>query len=344
MSVLSSCYGADIEAVADLGGSFNNVTSSTIGNFVLRQWNDVAATLGFQHPLEAVMGGLRSSRTGLLGIHSAALATFEQWHRARPREASPVSVAERLGRARVRHEVLAQYTTARPDRIWVLDEPAASLASGACFERTPGSRLSGRAFQSDVGPGYFHGNRRTPAQGACAWEGPVYLSIGTFPWVFGDRLYRTPPGLDWEEAGQWSPGVTAMRLCSSLWQPEGNLAQDARVVVLAYRQFRQSVDAVVRGLPEYDARRTLAGQLHRRGLMLDVHQASLELQTIQGPAGPLNASAHNYIMRRFAAFFALRRALLSAAQQLTPDQLRILAQNPDPCVRPFVPVRMEART
>lgn len=343
MSALTSCYGADVEALADAAGPLGEVSSASLEEFVLRQWRDVAATLGFQQPLESLARGLRSAHGGLSSLHSAALAAFEQWHRARSREVSQVSVALRLARARVRHEVLVQYAAARPDRLWVLDEPATSLADGACFTQAPGSTgLSGRAFLEDPGPGYFHGVRPPSSQGACGWQTPVFLSLGTYPWVYGSRLVRTPPGLDWEEAGQWSPAATAMSLCSRLWQPEGNLTQDARAVVFAWRHYKQQTDAALRDVPAYSGR-VVAGQLHRRSHFLGVDQASLELETVQAPAGPLNAAAHNYIVRRFAAFFALRRALLSAPHRLTPDQARTLAKNPDPCVRPFVPLRAEAR-
>ncbi len=330
MSVLSTCYGADIEALADEADGFATVTSSMIANFVLRQWTDVATTLGFLHPFNNVARGLRTSHAGVTGLHSAALAVFEQWHRARPREASPLSVPARLARARAREEALIGHAARHPGNLWVLDEPASSVAGGACYEREPGVR--GRAFLDDAGPGYFH-SVRSGSQDDC---GPVFLSIGTFPWVYGSRLHRTPPGLDWEEAGQWSPAVTAMRLCASLWQPEGNLAQDARAVVIAWRTYRQSVDEALRAVPAHDARAVVPGQLHRRGRWLDAQHSSLEVHTVAGPRGPLTASVHNYIVRRFAAFFALRRSLLSAAAQLTPDMLRIVAQNPDPCVRPLV--------
>jgi len=77
VSVLSTCYGADIEALADAGDGFATVTSSTVTNFALRQWTDVAATLGFLHPLRVLARGLRTSHAGLTGLHSAAMAAFE---------------------------------------------------------------------------------------------------------------------------------------------------------------------------------------------------------------------------------------------------------------------------
>ena len=53
------------------------------------------------------------------------------------------------------------------------------------------------------------------------------------------------------------------------------------------------------------------------------------------PLGPLAANAHNYVIRRYAAFFALRRSLLLNASRLTSDQTSAVAGNPDPCLRPY---------
>lgn len=128
-----------------------------------------------------------------------------------------------------------------------------------------------------------------------------------------------------------------MRLCAGLWQPEGNLRQDARTVVHRYRHFRQAVDLVLRDIPQYAPRALVPGRIYRRGLLLHAEQASLELATVPTPFGPLAANAHNYIVRRFAAFFALRRALLRDATRLSPALAALVTQNPDPCLRAFVP-------
>ena len=170
---------------------------------------------------------------------------------------------------------------------------------------------------------------------ACAWEAPTYLSLGTYPWVYGNRLTRTPPGLDWDRVGPLSPAASAMRLCASMWQPEDNLRQDARPVVFAYRYYRQATEPLLAKLPVHDVRTAVPGALYRRGLLLHAEQSSLEIHTLMGTLGPLAANAHNYIIGRYAAFFALRRSLLAGIPRLTPEQQRAIASNPDPCLRPY---------
>ena len=126
-----------------------------------------------------------------------------------------------------------------------------------------------------------------------------------------------------------------MRVCAGMWQPEQNLRQDARAVVFAYRYYRQATEPLLGRLPAWDARTAVPGELYRRGLLLHAEQSSLETQTLAGPLGPLSATAHNYIIRRYAAFFALRRSLLAGAGRLTPEQQQAIAHNPDPCLRPY---------
>ena len=343
MSLLTVCYGPDIEALADAGGGFEALSTEALAEFMRRQWLDAATTLGFLAPLRATLDALRGARSGELSIHAAALTAFETWHNAHARAlSSKLSPAARLARARVRQEVLEAHAAAYPASLWTLDAAATDLPSAACFDAT-GTGLSGLAFQDDAPAGFFHASRITQAGAACGWEGPVLLSLGTYPWVYGGRLFRTPPGLDWDPAGAFRPAITSMRLCASLWQPEGNLRQDARAVVFAYRYYRQATDDALRALPTYDPRRAVPGELSRRGLFLHAEQSSLELASITTARGPLVASAHNYILRRFAAFFALRRSLLLAAHRLPPDQQAAIAKNPDPCLRPYAPKGLELR-
>ena len=342
MSLLSVCYGPDIEALADVDGGIATLSTDALAEFTRRQWTDIASTLGFAAPLKNTLDALRGVRSGDTSLHASALAAFETWQRTRPRTLSPklTSVA-RAARARVRQEVLEAHASAHPESLWTLDAWAADLPSTACFDAT-GTGLSGRAFLDDAPANFFHPSR-VAAASACGWEGPVFLSLGTYPWVYGGRLFRTPPGLDWEPVGSHDPATTAMRLFASLFQPEGNLRQDARTVVFAYRYYRQATDEALRDLPTYDARRAVPGELSRRGLLLHAEQSSLELASVATARGPLVASVHNYIIRRFAAFFALRRALLLSAQRLAPAQAAAIAQNPDPCLRPYAPKGLELR-
>ena len=341
MSLLSVCYGPDIEALADAGGGFEALSTEALAEFMRRQWLDAATTLGFLAPLRATLDALRGARSGELSIHAAALTAFETWHNARAKAvSSKLSAAARLARARVRQEVLTAHAT-RPESLWTLDATATDLPSSACYDAGDAG-LTGRVFQDDAPANYFHASRVAQPT-ACGWEGPVFLSLGTYPWVYGGALVRKPPGLDWDPVGSYDPATTAMRLCSSLWQPEGNLRQDARAVVFAYRYYRQATDEALRALPTYDPRRAVPGELSRRGLFLHAEQSSLELATVATARGPLVASVHNYIVRRFAAFFALRRSLLLAAHRLTPEQQTAIAKNPDPCLRPYAPKGLELR-
>lgn len=333
--MLSTCYGPDIEALADVEAGVHSVNSDAIDDFVLRQWNDVARTLGFLFPLTTVTRGLRT-RGGLLGLHSVALAAFDQWLRDQPRvRAADIPDGVRVARAQARQEILLGYAEKKPDLLWHLEEPAGSFVGGGCFDRGPATTLSGRAFADDNAPGYFRDGTRATPQGTCGWAGPIMVSIGTFPWTYGSRLHRTPPGLDWESAGTWTPAVIGMRLCASLWLPAGNLRQDARQVVLSYRQFRTAADVALREVPVHDTKSTHPGTLYRRGLLLHVEQDSLATHTLTSPRGPLAASAYNYCIRRFAAFFALRRSLLTQVEKLTPDLIGALAKNDDPCMQPY---------
>lgn len=336
MSLLTTCYGPDIEALADVDGGIEAVTTEAILEFGLRQWKDVAATLGFVTPLAKVLGGIQHARGGLLGLHATALAAFEMWQKEQ--SVSPkIPPAVRAVRARARQEVLLGYAAQRPDRLWTLDEAAPLLPHGACFERGPATALSGRTFLDDSAANYFHAARTGNAQSSCGWESSVFLSLGTYPWVYGGRLHQTPPGLDWDAASGYSPAGVAMRLCASLWQPEGNLRQDARPIVFAYRHYRLASDKALASVPAWTPQAAVPGELYRQGLLLRAEQASLQTFTLTSPFGPLAASAHNYIVRRFAAFFALRRSLLLNAGRLVAEHKQVIGANPDPCLRPYAP-------
>jgi hypothetical protein len=336
MSLLTTCYGPDLDALADEDGGFEAVTTDNMLEFVLRQWKSVAATLGFHSALARSVAGIQHARGGLLGLHSTALAAFEAWHKQHKTPSDKLPGPVRLARAKVRQAILMDHAQQRPDRVWTLDAPAAALPSGACFDRGQ-APLSGRAFADDGAAGYFHGARVGKPGSACAWESPVYLSLGTFPWVYGNRLTRTPPGLDWDNVPPLVPAAIAMRLCAGMWQPEQNLRQDARPIVFAYRYYRHAIEPLLAAVPAYDARTAIPGQLYRRGLLLHAEQSSLETHTLAGPLGPLAANAHNYVIRRYAAFFALRRSLLAGVSRLTAEQQQAIAQNSDPCLRPYAP-------
>jgi len=336
MSHLTTCYGPEVEAVADLAGDLGAFSSTSFANFNLRQWLDVASTLGFGPALVAAVDQLRNQRDGLLALTATALYTFDRWFNALPRPSSAtIPSAVRTARAKARHEVLFVYAAARPTRRWFIDERASELAGGASFSPA-GTTLSGRAFYNDVASCFLHPHRLTDEPPAGPWQSRVLLSLGTFPWVYGGRLHASAPALAWDPAGGWSPALTGMALCADMWQPDTNLQQDAREVVVRYQHFRKTCDEALREVPSYDAKTAIPGRLYREGLLLRADQTSLSVITLPTPLGPLNAVAYNYITRRFAAFFALRRALL-AAPKLGPELVASIAKNPDPCLAALAP-------
>ncbi len=329
---LAECYGGDIEALADLADDFDAQSPEENATFLLRQWTGIAETLGFARELADAVAAIRGTRLGLTGMHAAALAAFDRWSLAPRRPLSPALPAvARSARAKVRHDVLAVLGEQRRARLWSIDEPATNLPSRACFDRGPATTVSGRAFLVEAAENFFHGNRqdrKTPTP--CNWETPVLLSLGTFPWVHGNKLHRTPPGLDWDAAPPWNPAAIAMRLSASLWQPLGNLQQDATQVVQTYRHYTRATALALDHLPTWP--KGQPGQLVRQGLLLHIDHGSLDLAGANSPLGYLSATAHNFITRRFAAFFAVRRAYARVASKLPIELRRAIARNPDPCL------------
>jgi hypothetical protein len=64
-----------------------------------------------------------------------------------------------------------------------------------------------------------------------------------------------------------------------------------------------------------------------------VHQGSLHVAGLDGPRGRIAAPAYNYILRRFASFFAVRRATLRALPNLGPEIQQLAQDAADPCLR-----------
>ena len=332
---LAECYGGDIEALADVAGDFDARSPEETSAWDLREWTGIAETVGFARELADAVAAIRGTRLGLAGVHAAALAAFDRWSSAPRRPFSPtLSAGTRSARAKVRHDVLVALATSHRGRLWAIDEPAERLPGKACFER--GSAVvSGRAFLVDAAENFFHGNRlgglAERPNSACGWSTPVILSLGTYPWVFGSKLHRTPPGLDWDAAPPWNPAAAAMRLAASLWQPLGNLQQDATLVVQRFRHYIRAADLALADVPTWSEGQP--APLARKGLLLHADHGSLDLAGVNTPLGYLSAAAHNFIVRRFAAFFAVRRAYARIAGQLPIELRRTIALSRDPCLR-----------
>ncbi|MCA9695260.1 MAG: hypothetical protein KC636_37120, partial [Myxococcales bacterium] len=151
----------------------------------------------------------------------------------------------------------------------------AQLRVGSLLGLPPptGQGARARAFRAEAAPSYFGPGHATRPRG-CAY--PVQLSLGTYPWVYGNALDREAPGLAWEAGRPWRPAALAMRVMASLWaEPAVNLGQDARLVAAQYRHFRAAVNELLEGVPVWtDETRGVAGRLYRRAGLLYVHQGS----------------------------------------------------------------------
>jgi hypothetical protein len=319
-----TCYGADIEALADLAGDFDLRSPVDTRAWYRGTWERMADILGFAQPLAAELGKRRGAREWVTATAEAGIAAFAtRLQQTRP-SASDAQTATQAA-------VLAELIAAGQARgeLWRVTADPTSLASGACYDDGRGG--AARAFYPDTTPGYFGDGWPGPpprAESRCGWETPLVLHLGTFPWVYSSRLDATGPGLRWL-APTSAPAMLAFRVAASLLEP--NLRQDARQVVAIYRHFAAHTAPLLAKLPA-DPGRVAPGQLHLRAGHLHVHQGSLHVAALDGPRGHLPAPAYNYILQRFAAFFAVRRATLRALAW-APEMRRLIADTTDPCLR-----------
>ncbi|PCC73186.1 hypothetical protein SAMN02745121_08209 [Nannocystis exedens] len=341
------CYGDEAVAAAAIAGDFDLASPAERDAWSYRVWQRVALAVGFERELEAAVVVARGSRVRLAGLHAAALDAFEA--RARSFEGPPMVAPSRTTLAEVRHAAIYKMVAAgsRRANTWSVEADPTTLSGGACYPhlRIGEPLVMRRAFEVDTGPGYFADASTGPlpaTDSACGWIGPMRLNLGTFPWVYGGNLSPSAPGLSWQTAGNHVPAVAAMRAAASMWTPLGNLSQDARVVAAQLGHFRRHTDPLVEDIPVWEVRGRPRpdGVLYRRGGLLYFPQGSLEIVVLLDPRGILGAVAYNYILERFAVFFAMRRAVLRARDVWTPEMERAAANNPDPCLR-ALPARKE---
>ena len=330
MSPDITCYGDDIKALADLVGDFDLRSPMDIHAWYRVEWQALAEVLGFSQELEASLAPLRVARDRVTATNQAGLAAFARWLRTQPAGVS-------ASHARTQEAVLTQLIAAgqASGELWRVAADPTTLAAGACYD--DGGQLR-RAFYPDTAPGYFGDGWTGPpprAESACGWTTPLVLHLGTFPWVYSTRIDGPAIGARWA-SGELQPALTGMRAMASLLEPGGNLRQDARQVAAIYQHFALHTAPLVARLPVYQPGRAEAGKLYRRAGFLYVHQGSLHLAGLMGPRGRVAAPAYNYILRRFACFFAVRRAALRALIALPSDVQRIAESSTDPCLRQHV--------
>jgi len=321
------CYGDDLARLADLVGDFDLRSALDVQRWYTREWQALADVLGFRQQLAAAPTSIPTGGDRITAMNLAGLAAFEGALRAtRP------GITDQ--QARVQSAVLRQMTALGRSRgeLWRVSIDPTTLDSGACF--TDQGRMA-RAFYPDTAPGYFGDGWPGPpprAESACGWTTPLVLHLGTFPWVYSTRLDAVGPGVRWTTASA-KPALEGLHVVASLMEPRTNLAQDARQVAAIYRHFITHTAALVSRVPAFVQGQARPGTLYRRGEVLHVHQGSLHVAGLDGPRGKLAALAYNYVLRRFACFFAVRRATVRALPSL-PRELQQLAQaSADPCLR-----------
>jgi len=322
-----TCYGAEIKALADLAGDFELRSPMDVTTWYRREWTAIADILGFAQQLAAMPTAIPTSADRIVAMNAMGLAAFER------------SLHGRTGvgdeQARVQSVALRQLAATARGELWRVSVDPTTLETGACY---PMSGRSFRAFYPDTAPGYLGEGWSGPpprAESACGWTTPLVLHLGTFPWVYSTRLEAVGPGLRWA-ARTGAPALQGLQLAVSLLEPHQNLRQDARQVAAIFQHFRTHTAPLLARIPTYQPGRAEAGRLYRRGGFLYVHQGSLHVAGLDGPRGRIAAPAYNYILRRFAGFFAVRRATLRALVSLGAEVQQLAQGSADPCLRQHI--------
>ena len=323
-----TCYGDGIKGLADLVGDFDLRSPMDVHAWYRVEWQAIADALGFPQELEVALAPLRAARDRVAATNQAGLDAFARWLVRQP-------AALTDSHTRVQDNVLRQMITVGREtgHLWRVAADPTTLTAGACYD--DGGQLR-RAFYPDTAPGYFGDGWNGPpprAESACGWTTPLVLHLGTFPWVYSARTGAV--GTRWASA-QAQPALTGMQAMASLLEPAGNLREDAQQVAAIYAHFSAHAAPLVARVPLYPPGRAEPGKLYRRAGFLYVHQGSLHLAGLSGPRGQLSATAYNYILRRFACFFAVRRATLRALVTLPTDVQLLAERSTDPCLRRYV--------
>ena len=350
------CYDDALDSFTDdLAGDFEFLSSSEREAWLAQQWAKVAEGGGWGDAFSRMLTNLQQSQLGLVSIESAALSAFSSFIRREREEPG------RSDRALVRASVLEALQEKSPAHLWRVETDPGGLPSGACYGRAlwrpaplnakdgvlagqPGGVKAEKAgegaqvtvlpqptFLADAGPSYFW-DPAPPSMAlnlGCGWSTALRLSLGTFPWVYGHRLQAPAPGLAWRSNSTKHPAPVAMRIAAGMWHPDGNLRTDARDVVSAWKHWRDATQPLVAALPAV----ATPGKVFRDGERLVADPVSAEVAGINGPRGFVCVAAYNFVQERFAAFFAMRRALLRSRRHLTPELRQLLMTNKDPCVR-----------
>lgn len=311
------CYGKDAPALSAISGSFDPTNDVDALTWWLGQWERIAERMGWRSDFVAAVTEANESPDTTL--RSAPLVGFQRWHKARSESLAVAGPWNRneLGRA--------QYAVVRSLReqpgIWRLSAASFSLPGGACTGRF-------RVLPSAARPTYFdEGLPDATPRGSCEWSGEVRVYFGTWPW-FAGRLEPVADGLTWPWRARNSAASLALKTAGQCFEPQFNATVDARDVQAHWQRFTDLTAPVLASLPTTGA---IPGALYRDGYRIRAHLGSTRSRYLNGPRGPISLDAYNFVVERFAAFWACREAIIRNAHRL-PKIRSTLAKNPDPCV------------
>ncbi len=325
-SDMLACYG-DAAALADLVGDFDLRSPADTTAWYRLEWQEIAESLGFAQQLAAALGPVRSVRDDGAAVRRAGLVAFASFLRRQP---AALSAAQAAAQSSVLGELASRGRSS--GAMWRVSVDPTTLDNGACYR--DGDRML-RAFYPDTAPGYFGDGWQGPtprAESACGWTTPLVLHLGTFPFVYSSRIDAAPAGLRWIGPAEF-PILAAMQVMASMMEPAVNVRQDAQQVAAIAEHFEAHTAPMVARLPAFQPGRMKPGALYRRGGFLYVHHGSLAVAGLSGPRGYLPAWAYNFIRRRFAVFFAVRRATLRALPSLARDVQEFARASTDACLR-----------
>jgi len=321
MSLLD-CYDARLDGLADLAGDLDPTSAESLLEWQVSQWRSFADRLGFRAELQPAIEAAVKTKGQFGSLTAVAVSLVAQWIDQRPAQNTPPGYpAEQIA------DLIADTVAAWRSEtlsLWRVEKPVTSIVGNGCA-------AGFRAFPTANSATYFRpalSADSTPRH-SCAYTTPVVVYLGTWPWYHGGSLNEDAPGLRWRAAAGAKPGEQGVRALIAAWAPAGNAATDARDVLDHYRYYQQKIDSLLAPLPSSQGQ---PGALYTTptGLI----RASMETvkgRYLRGPLGPVSVVAHNHIIRCFAAFWAMRRALMKHAEELDGDIIARLKSTGDPC-------------
>jgi len=323
MSEPLACYGPHIPALADLAGAVDVDSQDSWEAWYVAQWRAFADGVGFREVLDPAIESVLKSKGKLGCLTEVPIKALINWiDTVGAVGQSPADYpAEKI--ALLREQAIEEWRSSTQS-LWRVSVDPGSLPGKGCVGPY-------RVFPHLHAETYFRealSQDPTPQAGS-TWSTPLVLFLGTWPWYSGAALFDLAPGLRWRSVGQARPAEQGARVMASAWTPLGNARIDARDVAAQFDRLMSSMRSI---LSDVKPEPTGPGSVYGApGGLLRVYLGEVRGRYLNGPQGPVSVAAYNHCVRCFAAFFALRRAMLRGTLS---DAIReVLNKNPDPCAQ-----------